>query len=325
LLAAPYRLSTCALVYRIWRFRVARIRSIKPEFPQSESMGAISRDARLLFCLLWTVCDDEGRTRGASRMLASLLFPYDDDAPRLIDGWLSELEGVQCIVRYSVAGSTYLQVCNWLIHQKIDKPSKSRLPAFVESSRILAKPREPSPPDLDLGPRTIGPRKEDQEQQSFSPETAKTDDVPVGTGSVDDDPEEPTAPLDPEEPIDPTPPNPPKPADPPAVPRASIGTRLPDDWMPSAALTDWAAKEFPGVNAARATDEFRDYWHALPGPKGRKLDWDKTWRNRIRELSSRPGSRAPPVKASGIAAKFDNKNYTGGATDDELEAIFGRV
>ena len=165
MLAAPYRLSTCALVYRIWRFRVARIRSIKPEFPQSESMGAISRDARLLFCLLWTVCDDEGRTRGASRMLASLLFPYDDDAPRLIDGWLSELEGVQCIVRYSVAGSTYLQVCNWLIHQKIDKPSKSRLPAFVESSRILAKPREPSPPDLDLGPRTIGPRKEDQEQQ----------------------------------------------------------------------------------------------------------------------------------------------------------------
>jgi hypothetical protein len=71
---------------------VARIRTIKPEFPQSESMGNVSRDARLLFVLLWTLCDDSGRTRAASRMLASLLYPYDDDAPGLIDGWLGELE-----------------------------------------------------------------------------------------------------------------------------------------------------------------------------------------------------------------------------------------
>jgi hypothetical protein len=59
---------------------MARIRTIKPEFPQSESMGRISRDARLLFVQLWCICDDHGRTRAASRMLASLLFPYDDDA-----------------------------------------------------------------------------------------------------------------------------------------------------------------------------------------------------------------------------------------------------
>ena len=253
-------------------------------------MGAVSRDARLLFCLLWTVCDDEGRTRGASRMLASLLFPYDDDAPRLIDGWLSELEGVQCIVRYSVAGSTYLQVCNWLIHQKIDKPSKSRLPAFVASSRILAKVREASPPDL--GPRTVdlGAGKA---QQAFSPEAAKTDDVAADAGSADDEPEEPAAPIDPEEPSDLPPPDPPKPADPPAQ-RASIGTRLPDDWQPSAELFAWAAKKHPHVDAALAAEEFLDYWHALPGSKGRKLDWDKTWKNRIRAIAARPGSRAPP-------------------------------
>ena len=297
---------------------MARIRTIKPEFPQSESMGAISRDARLLFCLLWTVCDDEGRTRGASRMLASLLFPYDDDAPSLIEGWLSELESVQCIVRYSVAGSTYLQVCNWLIHQKIDKPSKSRLPAFGEGSRILAKPRETSAPDL--GPRTVdlGAGKA---QQAFPPEAAETDHV-LTTSPVDDDgdaeapadPPAPAAPVEPDPPADP-PGDPPKPADPPA-PKASIGTRLPDDWQPAAALIEWAAKEFPGVNVSRATDEFRDYWHALPGPKGRKLDWDKTWRNRIRELSSRPGSRAPPASITDrvrrSAEDFGNFDFGGG-------------
>ena len=123
---------------------MARIRTIKPEFPQSESMGRVSREARLCFILLWTICDDSGRTRASSRMLASLLYPYDDDANKRIDGWLSELEKENCIVRYEIEGNTYLEVCNWLIHQRIDKPSASKLPPFDESSRILANPREAS-------------------------------------------------------------------------------------------------------------------------------------------------------------------------------------
>ena len=138
---------------------MARIRTIKPEFPQSESIGRICRDARLLFILLWTIADDDGRTRAASRMLASLLCPYDDDVPGLIDGWLGELEREGCIRRYEVDGSIYLELCNWLKHQKIDKPSKSRLPPFEAGSPII---REPSrnlatdlvPSTLDLGPRT---------------------------------------------------------------------------------------------------------------------------------------------------------------------------
>lgn len=123
---------------------MARIRTIKPEFPQSESLGRVSRDARLLFAMLFTVADDAGRLRGASRMLASLLFPYDDDAPRLIDGWLTELEMEGCIRRYEVNGSRYIDIPKWLEHQKIDRPSQSRFPAFDEASRIIAKPREPS-------------------------------------------------------------------------------------------------------------------------------------------------------------------------------------
>lgn len=121
---------------------MARIRSIKPEFPQSESMGRVSRDARLLFVMLWPICDDHGRTRAASRMLASTLFPYDDDAKDLIEGWLCELENVGCILRYEVGDSAYLEVCNWLTHQRIDKPSK---PQFPEPSEGFARIREASP------------------------------------------------------------------------------------------------------------------------------------------------------------------------------------
>lgn len=131
---------------------MARIRTIKPEFPQSESMGRVSRDARLLFVLLWTICDDAGKARAPSRMLASLLYPYDDDAPKLIGGWLDELEREGCIVRYEVDGNSYLQVTKWLEHQKIDHPSKSRLPDPREDSRKIARPAEILASDL--GPRT---------------------------------------------------------------------------------------------------------------------------------------------------------------------------
>ena len=127
---------------------MARIRTIKPEFPQSEKIGKLSRDARLLYIQLWTLVDDAGRARAASRMLAGALYPYDDEARDLIDGWLNELEQGGHIRRYELDGSTYLEIIKWLEHQKIDKPSKSRLPEFRDD---IANSREPSrtlAPDL---------------------------------------------------------------------------------------------------------------------------------------------------------------------------------
>lgn len=127
---------------------MARIRTIKPEFPQSESMGRVSRDARLCFIQLWTIADDAGRLRGNSRMLASLLYPYDDDAKDLMDGWLTELEREGCIDRYQSDGATYIQINAWTEHQKIDKPSQSKIPEPTgekpEIRRVLANPLETS-------------------------------------------------------------------------------------------------------------------------------------------------------------------------------------
>lgn len=107
---------------------MARIRSIRPEFAQSESMGSVSRDARLLFILLWTLADDEGRLRGNVRMLASMLMPYDADAPEGIPRWLAELEREECICCYRDGGASYLQVQHWEKYQKIDRPSPSKIP-----------------------------------------------------------------------------------------------------------------------------------------------------------------------------------------------------
>jgi hypothetical protein len=148
---------------------MGRIRTIKPEFPQSESVGKLSRDARLLFIQLWTLVDDAGRCRAAPRMLAGQLYPYDDDAAGLIETWLGELEAGDHVRRYTANGSTYLEVVKWQEHQKIDRPSKSRLPNPPE---VSTSPREPSwntrrsleePSTTDLGPGTKdqGPRTED--------------------------------------------------------------------------------------------------------------------------------------------------------------------
>lgn len=145
---------------------MARIRSIKPEFPQSETVGRLSRDARLLFIQLWTIVDDAGRARAPSRMLASLLYPYDDDAPGLIDGWLTELENAECIRRYEVDGNKYLDIPKWLIHQKIDRPSVSKLPAFSGGSTSTREDSRAS--DADLGPRTLEKEEEEPSLRSGS-------------------------------------------------------------------------------------------------------------------------------------------------------------
>lgn len=116
---------------------MARIRTIKPEIPHSESLGKLSRDARLTFILMWTIADDSGRLRGNSRMLASLLFPYDDDAIKKMDGWLADLAKQDCIIRYCIDGQSYIQICNWLIHQRIDKPTPSKIPLFENPLGVL--------------------------------------------------------------------------------------------------------------------------------------------------------------------------------------------
>lgn len=145
---------------------MARIRTIKPEFPQSESMGRVTREARLCFILLWTIADDSGRLRGNSRMLASLLYPYDIDAGKKIDGWLDELELERCILRYqSDSKDHYIAILNWQSHQKIDKPSKSKIPE--PDSRAFANIREDSR-EVDEDSRSVVGGSKDQGEDQGS-------------------------------------------------------------------------------------------------------------------------------------------------------------
>ena len=237
---------------------MGQIRTIKPEFPQSQTIGKLSRDARLLFIQLWTIVDDDGRTRAAARMLASLLYPYDEDAPKLIDKWLDELDRAGSIRRYVVDGNAYLDIPNWRKHQKIDRPTASRLPEYCkppsnarEDSQLFTEPsphtREASPSPhrtlaTDLGPRTVdmdqgtGPRIVEEDRSSLRSAARKT----------------------------------------------NRGSRLPTDWQPSEVNRAYAIEH--GLTPEKVTTEaekFRNHFTAKAGPSASKLDWDATWRNWI--------------------------------------------
>jgi hypothetical protein len=105
-----------------------RIRTIQPTFAKSPSMGRVSREARLLFILLWLEADDAGRLRADPFELAGRLYPHDDDAVELILVWLDQLEGEGCIERYIVKGEALLRIVRWRQYQKVDHPTPSRLP-----------------------------------------------------------------------------------------------------------------------------------------------------------------------------------------------------
>ncbi|MFH5256057.1 helix-turn-helix domain-containing protein [Burkholderia semiarida] len=63
------------------------------------------------------------------------------------------------------------------------------------------------------------------------------------------------------------------------------GTRLPDDWVLTKALGDWALAEQPTwtvEHVRKVAEKFADHWRAQPGQRGRKTDWAATWRNWVR-------------------------------------------
>lgn len=151
---------------------MARIRSIKPEFWTDRKMAKdLTRDERLFYIALWNEVDDQGRFIAEARRLLGVLFPYDDDlTDRDIEVWTVRLAETGRIVLYEVDGQRYGVLPKFKDHQKISKPTKSRLPdppGFPwESQGNPGEPRQAqeSPPTdigsriLDLGSEDLGGR-----------------------------------------------------------------------------------------------------------------------------------------------------------------------
>jgi hypothetical protein len=105
-----------------------RIRTLKPEIHEDKAYGRCTYTARLLFVGLITQADDEGRLRGDLPLLRSRLYPWDDLALDVLQGWLDELAQCGLIVCYTVAGDAFIALSGWH-NQKIDHPTPSKYPS----------------------------------------------------------------------------------------------------------------------------------------------------------------------------------------------------
>lgn len=74
--------------------------------------------------------------------------------------------------------------------------------------------------------------------------------------------------------------------------RASRGARLPDDFEPLPNILELARSlGFTDAEYWDHFERFKDYWRGVSGAKGVKLDWQGTWRNRIKDLADHRRSR----------------------------------
>ncbi|QIY53436.1 hypothetical protein HEP86_01545 [Streptomyces sp. RPA4-5] len=110
---------------------MARIRTIKPEAFTSESLAEVTVHAERTFFGLLTQADDHGRHRDNAAIIAGLLWPLRAEHTSVhVEDDLHQLATAGLVCRYTGCdGRRYLHIVTWAEHQKIDKPSQSRLPS----------------------------------------------------------------------------------------------------------------------------------------------------------------------------------------------------
>ncbi|MFI1358147.1 hypothetical protein ACH4TV_31875 [Streptomyces sp. NPDC020898] len=109
---------------------MARIRTVKPEMFESESLAECSVTAMLTFIGLLTQADDSGRHRDHPAIIAGRLWALrPEHTAAHVAQDLEELAAAGLICRYAGCdGRTWLHVVTWEQHQKINKPTASRVP-----------------------------------------------------------------------------------------------------------------------------------------------------------------------------------------------------
>ncbi|WP_053924625.1 hypothetical protein [Streptomyces chattanoogensis] len=109
---------------------MARIRTVKPEMFESESLAECSVTAMLTFIGLLTQVDDSGRHRDHPAIIAGRLWSLrPEHTATHVARDLEELASAGLVCRYTGCdGKTWLHIVTWEQHQKINKPTASRLP-----------------------------------------------------------------------------------------------------------------------------------------------------------------------------------------------------
>jgi hypothetical protein len=240
-----------------------RIRSIKPEFWRSDDVDRLDWHTRLLFIGLWSYVDDNGVGRDRESDIAADLFSADlSRDPR--DTLARVADGLQ---RLAEGGQ--------ISRYEVDGRQYLHVAAWDRHQKIdrPAKPRYPLPTSKDATPRDT----------LATPSRDLRDSLDAGAGEqgnrgTGEQGKTTTAPRE-------------------------RGRRIPDDFAITDEMRQWATDNgFGHLDLDHITDEFRDYWSAEAGSRAAKLDWIKTWHNRVREVSKRTPSNVRAIRGSGDRA-----------------------
>lgn len=310
---------------------MARIRTIKPEFWESESVGRLSMGARLLFIACLNFADDEGLLRWNEAYLSSQAFVYDELDTESISEWMGELVREGIVFPYKAA--TTNQRLGWIVcfrsHQVINRPQPSKLPppsiqntdfknALFNRDRntchLCKNPIDPLAPAQTCGSKApsidhVIPKSRGGGDYPSNLRTAHIScnkarkDKPLD-GDINDSVNESlidsVAEVELEGKRKQKGKEKTEGASPPASAPVPLGTRfsvleLPEDWKA------YCAEKRPDLNPDSVFEGFRDYWVAVPGSRGRKADWPATWRRWVRETRGTGASGATPDYSQVIA------------------------
>lgn len=296
---------------------MARARNIKPDFFKNDALADLPFEHRLLFIGLWTMADREGRLEYRPKRIKMEIFPGDSVD---VESGLSALVAAGFLCVYECNQLKIIQVVNFTKHQSPHGLEKdSELPD--ENGFYTIHERKPNGcstgkkqlsktlKQFDNNIDTIQAQDESQIETVLTKDKNSSETVLkqnrnaliVDCGLLIPDsliPEKKAVGDDFEKK---------------SPPQKTKGTRLPEDWQPTAGDVDFCRSERPDLDCQRTADEFRDYWTSKTGVGATKLDWSKTWRNWVRNQRHRQPQNTPkPSRHNGI----QHTNWNEGIDDD---------
>jgi hypothetical protein len=116
---------------------MSRKRQLPPNIAEWPEFKNLSHDARLVYLLLYTKADDQGRVREDVGVLVFELFPGETGFGQKFEHCLREMEREQLIGRYDVKQVSCLVLSRWHDTQKIAHPTRSKLPPPPETRALF--------------------------------------------------------------------------------------------------------------------------------------------------------------------------------------------
>lgn len=117
-----------------------RIRTLKPDHRLHRKVGQLDDTAYRLWVGMILEADDAGRLVAEPHQLKALIFGLRPQTTRtLIDTGLQRLAELRLIHTYVVDNTKYAWFPSWKDHQRINRPTPSRLPPCPEELERMVK------------------------------------------------------------------------------------------------------------------------------------------------------------------------------------------